>query len=181
MQVDEPPTVLLRLSGDSDDAVEHQRLHYIRLLNGESRTRLGDLEYASATNGSPGKYRIALAGKSRKELVNSLRAAMPATVIPDRPRKVIFLFSGQGGQYPGMGAGLYRTVPVFREIVDACQTILASWGFDEMLPVIHGSQKSDEGAVSLEAEHTALFALEYGLTRTWMAWGIRPDVVIGQR
>lgn len=184
MQVGEPTAVFLRLSGDSNDAVEQQREHYIRLLCADRRnsaTRLADLAYASATNGPPGKYRIAVAGKSREELVESLRAAPAAAAIPDRPRRVIFLFSGQGGQYPGMGADLYRAVPVFREAVDACQTILASWGFDEMLQVIQGLQKGEEGTPSLEAEHTALFALEYGLARMWMAWGIRPDVVLGQR
>lgn len=180
----EPASVLLAISGDSSEAVEQQRENYVRLLAADphnSTTRLADLVYAPATKGSPGKYRIAVAGKSREELVESLRAAPPPAENPDRPRKVIFLFSGQGGQYPGMGADLYRAVPVFREAVGSCQAILASWGFGEMLQVIRGSQKSGEGAPRLEAEHTALFALEYGLARMWMAWGVRPDVVLGQR
>ena len=37
------------------------------------------------------------------------------------------------------------------------------------------------GDASLEAEHTAMFALEYGLARMWTTWGVRPDVVLGQR
>ena len=184
VQLSDPAAVLLGLSGDSSEAVESQREHYIRLLSADLRdstTRLADLAYASVMQGSPGKFRIAVAGKSREELVESLRAAPLAAAVSERPRKVIFLFSGQGGQYPGMGGDLYRAVPVFREAVNACQSILASWGFDEMLQVIRGPHGSGEGAPRLEAEHTALFALEYGLAQMWMAWGVRPDVVLGQR
>ena len=37
---------------------------------------------------------------------------------------MVFLFPGQGAQYPGMGRELYRNYPVFRENFDACCEIL---------------------------------------------------------
>ena len=35
-------------------------------------------------------------------------------------RPVVFMFPGQGAQYPGMAAGLYQTEPVVRRIIDRC-------------------------------------------------------------
>ncbi|EPT02365.1 hypothetical protein FOMPIDRAFT_1080441, partial [Fomitopsis schrenkii] len=98
----------------------------------------------------------------------------------ERPRKVIFLFSPQGGQSIGMGAALYKTVPTFRDAVDQCQALLVSWGSTEMLPFVQGAPDITQGDANLEAGHTALFTLEYSLARMWTAWGVQPDVVLGQ-
>lgn len=42
---------------------------------------------------------------------------------------VAFLFPGQGTQWAGMGAELYRTEPVYRREVDRCAELLepSSW------------------------------------------------------
>ena len=37
---------------------------------------------------------------------------------------VVFMFPGQGAQYAGMGAELYRTEPTFRAEVDRCAELL---------------------------------------------------------
>ncbi len=41
-----------------------------------------------------------------------------------RERRVAFMFSGQGAQYVGMGAGLYEGHQVFRRCLDACAEAL---------------------------------------------------------
>ena len=179
-----PTAAVLGLCGDSVKSLEELRQRYIRLLTADIQDegdRLADLVYASAAPGSPqGQYRTAASGSSKAELLENLRVAK-VTAVPKRPRKVIFLFSGQGGQYSGMGAELYKTVPTFREAIDQCQALLVSWGFTEMLSFIQGVPDKPQGDSNLEAEHTAMFALEYGLARMWTTWGIQPDVVLGQR
>src|SRR5436853_2674236 len=45
---------------------------------------------------------------------------------PQEPkeRPVVFMFPGQGAQYPRMGLELYQTEPVFRAAVDHCAELL---------------------------------------------------------
>ncbi|KZT73024.1 FabD/lysophospholipase-like protein [Daedalea quercina L-15889] len=178
-----PVAAILGLSGDSAAAVEELRERYLRLLADDPEPgakSLVDIAYGfDACRGPPEKYRAAVSGKSKEELVENLRSAS-IVAVPERSRKVIYLFSGQGGQCYGMGGALYRAVPTFREAVDQCQETLVSWGFTDMLPFIEGASRSNESSPILEAEHTALFVLEYALARMWTAWGVRADVVLGQ-
>lgn len=179
-----PTATVLGLCGDSVKSLEELRQRYTRLLAADIQDegdRLADPVYAAAVAGGPqGQYRTAASGSSKAELLENLRAAK-VSAVPGHPRKVIFLFSGQGGQYSGMGAELYKTVPIFREAIDQCQALLVSWGFTAMLSFIQGVPDRPQGNFNLEAEHTAMFALEYGLARMWVTWGIQPDVVLGQR
>ena len=90
---------------------------------------------------------------------------------------------GQGGQYRGMGAVLYRTIPLFREIVDHCHSLLIESGFPGVLQILCPDQLPMDLSQEEEFEinQSALFVLEYALASVWMSWGIRPAVVIGHR
>jgi acyl transferase domain-containing protein len=101
----------------------------------------------------------------------------------DSDAEVAFVFSGQGGQYLGMGAALYETCPVFKKHIDECRSILLCLGFGDILSVIlspgEGSGLSAED--ELEVYQTAVFSLEYSLAQMWMSWGLSPVAVVGHR
>jgi acyl transferase domain-containing protein/acyl carrier protein len=125
---------------------------------------------------------------------------------PEGARPVAFLFSGVGDHYPQMGRGLYETEPVFREEVDRCADILlphlgldlrdvlfpgdapadaegeASPKIDLRAMLTRASAGPDEAAERLNATsmaQAALFVTEYALAKQWMAWGVRPEAMIG--
>ena len=102
--------------------------------------------------------------------------ARPGGERAEEERGVFFLFPGQGAQYPGMGLGLYRTEPVFREEMDRASEILRprlGCALRELLA--DGRMESEDTAFV----QPALFAVEHALARLWMSWGIRPQAVIG--
>lgn len=175
--------VIIGFSANSPQAAEDLRQHLIQRLTADvehSVVSFAQSAYCSAGRHEPiRKYRIAVYGMSNGELLDNLRTATIA-VVPERPRRIIFLFTGQGRQFSGMGAMLYRAFPTFRDAVDRCQQTLVSWGFAGMLPYILGTPDG-EGGNTTEAEMTAMFALEYGLVVLWNAWGIRANMVLGQR
>jgi amino acid adenylation domain-containing protein len=95
---------------------------------------------------------------------------------------IVFLFSGQGSQHPGMAADLYRTEPVFRSEVDrACDLLLPRLGRD-LRPLLLAAPGDAEAAAALartEVTQPALFVVEHALARLWISWGVRPAAMIG--
>src|SRR5690606_19409385 len=92
-------------------------------------------------------------------------------------RPVIFLFSRQGSQHPGMGAALYRAERVYREAFDACaEGLKLHLQLDLRDVVIAGDGAALEQTALAQP---ALFAVEYALARLWMSWGVSPVAMAG--
>jgi len=99
----------------------------------------------------------------------------------DRP--VVFMFTGQGAQYPDMARELYETESTFREQVDHCCEILKALLNLDLRGVLYPSEdKLDQAAKRLnqtQLTQPALFVIEHALARLWMSWGIQPAAMIG--
>ncbi len=91
-----------------------------------------------------------------------------------RELPVVFAFPGQGAQYTGMGSELYESLPVFRKTVDECAVILLPHlGFDLRSAI------NAEDLNQTRVAQPAIFTIEYALAKQWLAWGIRPQAMIG--
>jgi phthiocerol/phenolphthiocerol synthesis type-I polyketide synthase E len=95
--------------------------------------------------------------------------------------RVAFLFSGQGSQYPGMGAGLYTGEPVYREAIDRCSEILEpALGLD-LRTLLHAAPDAEAGDRLAQTAITqpALFAVEWALAELWASLGVEPAAMLG--
>jgi amino acid adenylation domain-containing protein len=113
-------------------------------------------------------------GRRDPERVSSAAAA-------ERPR-MAFLLPGQGSQYPGMGAGLYRAEPRFRAEVDAgAEALRPELGLD-LRAVLFPRDGDGDAARRLEQTELAqpaLFVVEYALARLLESWGVVPEAMLG--
>ncbi|MDN3355700.1 type I polyketide synthase [Actinomadura sp. DC4] len=133
-----------------------------------------DVGWSLATVRQPLERRAVVLGGSREELLAGLDTALPGVRVPGG---TVWLFSGQGGQRAGMGAGLYGRFPVFAE------------AFDEVCGLLGPHLEHDLASVVLTGtpdvlDHTTyaqtgLFALQVALARLLGAAGVVPETVIG--
>ncbi len=181
------PRQLLLLSARTESALEAATANLGVFLREHPDVSLADVAYtlhAGRRAFSHRRYVVASDARDASATLASLdprRSAKRATERRDPP--VVFLFPGQGAQYVGMGANLYRDEPAFRVIVDQCADILLPHLGCDLRTVLYPSEpRSEEAAATLrrtEFTQAALFTLEYALASLWMSWGVRPSLMVG--
>ncbi|WP_370335937.1 type I polyketide synthase [Parvularcula marina] len=95
--------------------------------------------------------------------------------------KLCFLYTGQGAQYPGMGAALYEASPAYRDCIDrVAETLKADPDFGHDIR----DWLLDPSADASQLQHTefaqvCLLAVEAGMSAALAEKGVTPDAVIG--
>jgi acyl transferase domain-containing protein/acyl carrier protein len=147
---------------------------------------LADVAFSLAVGRKAFDCRRVIVARDRAEAADALRkrdGRLLAHAGGGRAPSVTFLFSGQGSQYVGMGAGLYRDEPAFREQVDLCSEALEPLLGIRLSEVLYPSGRSGEEAGAALDEtwlaQPALFVVEYALARVLSGWGIRPQAMLG--
>ncbi|MFD4814282.1 type I polyketide synthase, partial [Streptomyces sp. NPDC058418] len=98
--------------------------------------------------------------------------------VADVDGRTVFVFPGQGPQWPGMATELLDTEPEFRGHFTACATAVeryVDWSAEDVL-------RGAPGAPTLERVDVVqplLFLTMVSLARFWQARGVRPDAVVG--
>ncbi|MFC8907003.1 SDR family NAD(P)-dependent oxidoreductase, partial [Micromonospora sp. NPDC057140] len=152
---------------------------------------LGDVAHAQATARSHLDRRAVILATGRDHLVGELRdlergEAGGATVTGTAGEgAVAVVFTGQGSQWAGMGAGLRRCHPVFRDaFAEAVAEVERQLGghlprpLAEVLSAAPGTPGAELIDRTLYAQ-PALFALETALFRLLASWGVRPALLAG--
>ncbi|EME69375.1 phenolpthiocerol synthesis polyketide synthase ppsA [Paramagnetospirillum caucaseum] len=175
------PRHLFLLSARTVPALDALVGRYREVAAGDPAMDLGDVCHTLAAGRAHFAHRFAVTVESWAELRDRLAAYRPeqAGRVPDTPRRVAFLYSGQGSQFAGMGRSLYRSEPVFRESLDRVAAALAPHLGGSILDVLFS--EGEGGASIHRTEHTqpALFAVQVALADCLGAWGIRPMAVAG--
>ena len=172
------------LSAKDEVALEALRSKYLEFLRNHdsSDIPLSDIAYTSTARRQIYEYRMSVAASTRDELVEKLTKANVVRSASKDP-SVVFVFSGQGGQYVNMGHSLYRSSGLFRKHVDECHDVLVAAGFPGVLAIIAAGASGSGLDVSeeFEAYQAAIFTLEYAVAMLWMSWGVKPVAVVGHR
>jgi acyl transferase domain-containing protein len=180
---------LLTLSAQTPEALNEMAQAYrAYLLDEETTDSLRDICYTASARRSHHEYSLALVARSREELAQHLEAYLQGTArggtstgqrSPERGRKLVFVFPGQGSQWLGMGRELLRHEPVFRESLKRCEEAMSEfveWSLLEQINLDEQASRLGE----IDVIQPTLFAIQVSLVALWRAWGIEPDAVAGQ-
>ena len=151
--------------------------------------RLTDAAFTAATGRTHLAERVAVIAADEAEACTALKTIADGgsdanirrgSVVPGAETDVVFLYTGSGAQYPGMGQSLYDTSPVYRDAIDRCDALLGPDIHGQTLKsILHASATSDAAINEIAWMQPAIFAVEYALTQLWRSWGVEPSAVIG--
>ncbi len=125
----------------------------------------------------------AVCARDHREAVAGLRAVAAGQPAPgvvathDAPRGsgTVFVYSGQGAQWPGMGRQLLADEPAFAAAVDELEPIFA----DKVGFSLRGVLDAGEPVIGIARIQPVLVGIQLALTSLWRSYGVEPDAVIG--
>ena len=150
---------------------------------------IADLGYTLSRR-SQFTYRVSFSATGRDELVGKLEdaaqkassLAIRGTVVSENfPLRILCIFTGQGAQWPEMGAGLYRTSAIFRKTIQHLEASLAdlpdppSWLLSEQLLAPKATSRVSEAFVA----QPLCTALQIALVDLLRQSGITFSAVVG--
>jgi acyl transferase domain-containing protein/NADPH:quinone reductase-like Zn-dependent oxidoreductase/acyl carrier protein len=177
---------LLMFSGREGQAVSELAERYRDFFRDNPAIDLGDVCYTASIGRVHFNHRLSVVGRNPAEMLSRLEEYLknPATknVVTDKAKskqpEVVFLFSGQGSQYPGMARELYQTHPKFRETLDYISGLFEPH-LNESLVEIFFSEEKGELINRTDITQPAIFAIQIALTDLWASWGVTPAAVAG--
>lgn len=170
---------LLTLSAKTKNSLHAQLGSLSEYLLSEEGVNLADLAYTYQTARKSFDYRRSIAYRDKDDLLAKLAQTEEKAIrcIRDNP-SVVFMFSGAGSQYSGMGRDLYQAEPLFRQTMDEGFALLKKiTGLDYADIIFPESGHHDINKMV----HTQpmIFLFGYSLSRLIQSWGLNPDYMIG--
>ena len=95
-----------------------------------------------------------------------------------RGPEVVFAFTGQGSQRPGMALKLLEEEPVFRAAFDRCDALWMADGAPSLRDLLAADAESTR-LHETEVTQPVLFAVGWALAALWRSWGVEPAAVLG--
>ncbi|WP_113984030.1 type I polyketide synthase [Spongiactinospora rosea] len=176
-------SLLWALSADSTGALRAQAGLLLDELTERPARRPQDIGWSLAHR-PPGARRAALVAADREGFAEALTALAQgrgsAGLIEGAPVEggVVFVFPGQGSQWPGMAAGLMTSSPIFAARMAECAAALApflDWSLLDVVNAVPGAASLDR----TDVVQPVLFSVMVSLAAVWRAYGIEPSAVLG--
>ncbi|WP_370332194.1 SDR family NAD(P)-dependent oxidoreductase [Mycolicibacterium hippocampi] len=181
----EPPVSTLIVSGKTPARIASQagRLaDWMQTPDGAVASLADVAETLNHRRAQHARFATVAAG-DREQAIAGLRALAggypaPGVVGPNDPSLgsgTVFLYSGQGSQWAGMGKRLLADEPAFAAAVDELEPdFVAQVGFS-----LRDVLTSGETVVGIDRIQPVLVGVQLALTALWRAHGVKPDAVIG--
>ncbi|MDX6601273.1 MAG: hypothetical protein QOF13_475, partial [Solirubrobacterales bacterium] len=180
-----PSAIPWPISGCGEDALQFQAGQLVDYLEADPGVEPVELGFSLATGRTHLSHRAVCIGSSHDELLAQLSALAAgardrglggrarASALPP-----VFVFPGQGGQWPGMARDLLFASPAFARHMEACEEAVepfVDWSLREAV-----CEESGAWLGRLDVLQPALLLVTIALAQLWRDCGIEPAMVMGQ-
>ncbi|MFG1611078.1 beta-ketoacyl synthase N-terminal-like domain-containing protein, partial [Actinoplanes sp. NPDC049265] len=175
------------LSAQSPAALRERAGQLATALTADPAWHPLDVGYSLAATRSAFAHRAVVVGGTREDFLRTLGKLTDGAGWPGltsgtaKPRRVAFLFDGQGTQRLTMGQGLYGRFPAFARAWDAVGAEFARHLEHPLTDVYFGGGATPTAELVDDPLYAqaGIFAVEVALVELLAEWGVRPDVVTG--
>lgn len=178
------PATPWALSAKSPAALAEQADRLRRFVEDNSDMDPDDVGYSLATSRALFDHRAVVVGRDRAELMDGLLGIASSAPVPNvvtasaaAPGRTLFVFPGQGSQWPGMAIDLLQSAPAFAHQMRLCDAAFAEFVDWSLLDVARSG--TEAGLDRVDVVQPVLFAVMVSLAAEWRALGIQPDAVLG--
>jgi len=179
------PPLPFVLSAKSEPALAEAAARLAFHVEANPELALADLGYSLATTRTRFEHRAVALAEDRENLLDSLAAIAERADAPHAARarargdaRPVFLFSGQGSQWLGMGVELAEASPAFASHLRSSEEALfphLKWSVRDVLHAADGAPSIDR----IEVVQPVLFAISVSLAKLWGECGVQPAAVLG--
>ncbi|MED5814930.1 sulfolipid-1 biosynthesis phthioceranic/hydroxyphthioceranic acid synthase [Mycolicibacterium sp. 050232] len=172
--------MLFPLSSTSAEELRNTAARLADWVQAHEDVALPDLAYTLARRRVHRPVRTAVSANSRPELISALREVADndtpyQAAVGRDDRGPVWVFSGQGSQWAGMGAELLATEPVFAATVAQAEPVIAAEsGFS-----VTEAMSAPDVVTGQDRLQPTLFTMQVAMAAAMKAQGVRPGAVIG--
>ena len=188
IEEDKQSSYILPLSAKSHQALENYKTAFIAYLS-ETKAPFKDIIYTLQTRKSFFNCRVAVVCNNKTQAIAKLKdtVGIKANINIDPAVKKVFMFPGQGAQYPDMTLSLYQEDSDYRYYVNQCIDVIEQYqarDFKQILfPSLYNEALTDRNAQALIHQtkwaQLALFVVSFALAKLFQKMEIKPDICIG--
>ncbi|MDQ2836458.1 MAG: type I polyketide synthase [Actinomycetota bacterium] len=172
------------LSGSTPESLAETADRVATWLAGDGASvPLADIGFTLARGREHRAQRLVALASSHAELIAQLTAVaagQPADgvvsgAVDSHGGAPVWVFSGQGSQWAGMGRTLLATEPAFAATIDEVEPLIArEAGFSVRAELV-----ADEVVTGIDKVQPTIFAMQVALAAAWRSRGVEPAAVIG--
>ncbi|MEE3650594.1 MULTISPECIES: type I polyketide synthase [unclassified Brenneria] len=182
-----PQEMLWPIAAKTDAALRKQATRLREHVLSQPTIDPVSIGYSLGASRSRFACRAAVWGQSRDALLQGLQALADGqdhpmlianTLTAGDSGKLVFVFPGQGSQWPEMGMALYDAFSVYRQAIDRVDEALRPYVNWSLIDVLRGAQDAPP-LERVDIVQPALFAVMTALARLWQSFGFTPNAVVG--
>lgn len=175
------------ISARDGEALNALTQQYIDYLNDTSNTTpLNEICAATTLRRSHHSKRLAVVGETKEEMANHLQGYLDGETLNEISEgsvnelkdKIVFVFSGQGPQWWGMGRQLLAKDELFKEWIHKLDGMLSEFADWSLLEELARSEETSRVSDTNIAQ-PSIFAIQIALYEMWKAKGVEPGAVVG--